>query len=104
MATRGASAQLTILRRDEALTPFPSKLRSKSQQDACFMGLFIISGGRFRPSETLRPQRDQTLAVLIEVNQRKGRQQPLMVLLQSAIAHLGVSEDALQDAEGPLHL
>src|ERR1035438_7659858 len=58
----------------------------------------------FRPSETLRPQRNQPLAVLVEVDQSEGRQQPLVILLESAIAHLGLTEDTLQNAKGPFHL
>ena len=38
--------------------------------------------------------------MLVQVHQRKGRQQPLMILLQAAIANLGVAEAALQDAKG----
>src|SRR5450755_1692592 len=68
------------------------------------MRLFRISVADFRPPETLRRQREQPLAVLVEVNQRKGGQQPFMILLQSAIAQFGISENALQNAEGPLHL
>jgi len=57
----------------------------------------------YRPLETLRPQQDQPFAVLVEIDQRKGRQQPLVILLQAAITHFRKSEDALQNAEGPLH-
>src|ERR1019366_10462398 len=41
--------------------------------------------------------------MLINVDQREARAQPLVILLQAAIAHLHEAEDALQDAEGPLH-
>src|SRR5664280_3875914 len=86
------------------LNQFPSKLVSKSQQGVCFMGRFVAPEAHFRRAETLRPECDQPVAVLVEVNQCKGSQQPFVILLQTAIAHLGISEDALQDAEGPLHL
>src|SRR5579884_4554228 len=45
----------------------------------------------------------ESSAVLVEVRQRKPRTQPLVILLQAAIAHLGKSEHALEDAERPLH-
>ena len=86
------------------LNQFPSKLVSKSQQGVCFMGRFVAPEAHFRRAETLRPECDQPVAVLVEVNQCKGSQQPFVILLQTAIAHLGISEDALQDAEGPFHL
>ena len=41
--------------------------------------------------------------MLVEIDQREGCQQPLVVLLQAAIAHPGGVKDALQDAEDPLH-
>jgi len=63
------------------------------------------------PAGTLRPQRGQpkvdlgkSLAVLVEVGQRKGRAQPLVILFQSAITHFRKSKDALQNAKRPLHL
>src|SRR5579875_260080 len=43
-------------------------------------------------------------AVLVDVGQRKARAQPLVVLLQAAVAHLGQAEHTLEDAERPLHL
>src|SRR5208283_6034622 len=58
----------------------------------------------FRPPETLRPLRGQPVAVLVQVHQREGRAQPLVVFPDAAIAHLGKSEDALEDAERMLHL
>jgi hypothetical protein len=57
----------------------------------------------FRPAETLRPLGGQPVAVLVEIHQREGRAQPLMVLTYAPVAHLGKSEDALQDAERMLH-
>ena len=60
------------------------------------------------PAGTLRPQRGQpkvdlgkSLAVLVEVGQRKGRAQPLVILFQSAITHLRKSKHALKDAGRP---
>lgn len=44
------------------------------------------------------------LAVLVKINQREGRLQPLLILLDAAIAHLGVLEDLLENAGRPLHL
>ena len=38
--------------------------------------------------------------MLVEVDQREGCQQPFVILLDSAITHLGVLEDTLQDAKG----
>ena len=57
---------------------------------------FGISGGLFRPLKTLRPFRDQPLAMLIEIDQSEGRQMPMVVLHDAAIAHLGITEDTLQ--------
>ena len=65
---------------------------------------FGVSGGRLAASGDTTPDGDQPLAVLIEIDQSEGRQQPFVVLLQAAVANLGVVEDALQDAEWPLHL
>src|SRR5208283_3056161 len=53
----------------------------------------------FRPPETLRPLRGQPVAVLVQVHQREGRAQPLVVFPDTAIAHLGKSEDSFEDAE-----
>ena len=41
--------------------------------------------------------------MLIEIDQSEGRQM-LVVIHDAAIAHLGITEDALQNAKGPLHL
>jgi Short C-terminal domain len=41
---------------------------------------------------------------LVQIYQREGRAQPLVVFPDAAIAHLGKSEDSLQDAERMLHL
>src|SRR3954464_15607252 len=63
------------------------------------------------PADTLRPlwghpeiDPGQPFAVQVEVRQGEARAQPLVVLLQAAIAHLGMTKDALKDTEGPLHL
>ena len=40
--------------------------------------VMVVSGGRFRPPETLRPERGQPLSFLVEVDQRKAAN-PLMV-------------------------
>jgi hypothetical protein len=49
------------------------------------------------------PVGGQPVAVLVEIHQREGRAQPLMVLTYAPVAHLGKSEDALQNAERMLH-
>jgi len=41
--------------------------------------------------------------MLVEIDQSEGRQMPV-VIHDAAIAHLGITEDALQNAKGPLHL
>jgi len=61
---------------------------------------FGKSRGRFRPLDTLRPLRGQPLAV---IDQGESRQMPVMILQDAAIAHLGITEDTLQNAERPLH-
>jgi hypothetical protein len=43
------------------------------------------------------------LAALIEIDQGESRQMSVMILQNAAIAHLGITEDTLQDAERPLH-
>src|SRR3954462_6546156 len=71
----------------------------------------LIRCRRVQPlAGTLRPQRgcpeidpSQPFAVLVEVGQRKAPAQPLVILLQAAIAHLGETEYTLDDPEGPLH-
>ena len=40
----------------------------------------------------------------IEIHQREVRTQPVMVLGYASVSHLVEAEDALQDAEGMLHL
>src|ERR1035438_8307411 len=61
-----------------------------------------------RSPETLRPQRgqlrNQPFAMLVKIDQSEGRQMPVVILQDAAIAHLGITEDTLQDAKGPLHL
>ncbi len=69
-----------------------------------FAAVHRVSGDRFRPPDTLRPQKDQPLAVLVEIYPCESHQQSLMALLDAAIAHLGVPEDLLENAERPLHL
>ena len=78
--------------------------RSKCAKVLPFAAVQCASEGHFRPPDTLRPQKGQPLAVLVEIHQCEGRQQPLMVLLDAAVAHLGVLEDLLENAERPLHL
>src|ERR1035437_4911132 len=58
----------------------------------------------FRPPETLRPLRGQPVAVLVQVQQREGRAQPLVVLMQTPVAHLCKSEVTLQNTKWMLHL
>jgi hypothetical protein len=60
---------------------------------------FLISGGRFPASETLRPLRGQPVAVLVQVDQREGRAQPLVIFPDATVTNLGKSEDTLQDAK-----
>lgn len=58
----------------------------------------------FQPPDTLRPQRGQSLAVLIEVDQREAGAQPVVVLLQAPVSHFVEAEDALPYPERMLHL
>jgi hypothetical protein len=58
----------------------------------------------FQPPQTLRPERGQPFAVLVQVHQREARAEMIVVLLQAAETHFYESEDALQDAERVLHL
>src|ERR1019366_2458664 len=58
----------------------------------------------FRSPETLRPLRDQPPAMLVKIDQSEGRQMPVVILHDAAIAHLDITEDTLQDAKRPLHL
>jgi hypothetical protein len=53
---------------------------------------------------TLRLQEDQPLAVLVEVHQREGGAQVIVVLLQAPEPDLHKSKDSLQDAKRMLHL
>jgi len=48
--------------------------------------------------------RDQPLAVLVEIDEGEGCKMPVVILHDAAIAHLGITEHALQNAEWPLHL
>src|ERR1017187_2606665 len=57
----------------------------------------------FRPPQTLCPLRGQPVAVLVQVHQREGRAQPLVVFPYASVAHLGKSEDALQNAKRMFH-
>src|ERR1017187_6085639 len=58
----------------------------------------------FRSPATLRPLRDQPPAMLVKIDQSEGRQMPVVILHDTAIAHLDITEDTLQDAKRPLHL
>ncbi len=52
-----------------------------------------------RSARDRRRQRlQQPLAMLIHIDQREGRQEPLMIYPDAAIPHLGVLEGAPQDA------
>ena len=62
-------------------------------------GLFRLPEAIFRPQERLRPLRGQPVAVLVEVDQREGCTQPLVILADAAITNPGKSEDTLQDAK-----
>ena len=53
--------------------------------------------------ETLRPLRGQPVAVLVQIHQREGRTDPLVVFPDAPIAHLYESEDTLENAERMLH-
>src|SRR5450755_916589 len=61
--------------------------------------LFRLREAFFRPQETLRPLRGQPVAVLVQVHQREGRAQPLVVFPDATVTNLGKSEDTLQDAK-----
>src|ERR1039458_6407559 len=78
-------------------------LNSVDEAFDCYLSFWSLEAV-FRPPETLRPLRGQPVAVLVQVHQREGRAQPLVILLQAAIAHLGKSEDALQNPERMLQL
>lgn len=67
-------------------------------------GLFRLCEAVFRPQETLRPLWGQPVAVLVQIYQREGRAQPLMILPDATVTNLGESEDTLEDAERMLHL
>jgi len=58
----------------------------------------------FWPQETLRPLWGQAVAVEVQVHQREGRAQPLVVLPDAPVAHPGKSEDPLEDAGRMLDL
>ena len=42
--------------------------------------------------------------MLVKIDQGKGRQMPVVILHDAAIAHPRITEDALQDTKRPLHL
>src|ERR1035437_950868 len=42
--------------------------------------------------------------MLVKIDQSEGCQMPMVILQDAAIAHLGITEDTLQDAKGPFHL
>ena len=44
----------------------------------------------------------QTVSNHVEIRERTGDEQPMRVLRDAAIAHLGEAEDALDDADGVL--
>jgi hypothetical protein len=54
--------------------------------------------------DTLWLHRGQPFAVPVEVHQREGCAQMIVVLLQAPEAHLHESEDSLQDTKRMLHL
>jgi len=66
--------------------------------------LFSLCGAAFGPQETLRPLRGQPVAVLVQVHQREGRAQPLVVFPDTAVAHFGKSENSFEDAKRMLDL
>ena len=43
--------------------------------------------------------RDQPVAMHVEIDQREGRAQPLVILPDAPVSHLGKSEDPFEDAE-----
>ena len=57
----------------------------------------------FRHPETLRPQRGQPLAVLVEIHQCEAGAQPVVILPDAPVSHLVEAEDALQYPERMLH-
>jgi transglutaminase-like putative cysteine protease len=61
-------------------------------------------GPVFRPTDAVLPEHCQSFAMEIEIHQREVRAQPVMVLGYASVSHLVEAEDALQDAEGMLHL
>src|SRR5450432_770081 len=63
---------------------------------ACLCGLCEAV---FLPLETLRPLRDQPVAVLVQIHQREGSAQPLVIFPDATVTNLGKSEDTLQDAK-----
>jgi len=66
--------------------------------------VFLLSlGAFFRLPETLRPQRCQPLAVLIEIHHREAGAQSSVILFESAVSHLIEAKDALQYPEGMFH-
>src|SRR5580698_2747800 len=65
--------------------------------------LFHLWRPVFRPPETLRPLRGQPVAVLVQIHQREGRADPLVVFPDTPIAHLYESEHTLENAERMLH-
>jgi len=61
--------------------------------------LFRLWGALFRLQETLRPLWGQPVAVLVQIHQREGRAQPLVVFPDASVTNFGKSEDTLQDAK-----
>src|SRR5580658_6041980 len=75
---------------------FESVFCQRKGASAC---IFRLSEAFFGPQETLRPLRGQPVAVLVQIYQREGRAEPLVVFPDAAITNLGKSEDTLQDAK-----
>jgi len=91
---------LSSYRRGEYLAA-QSGLRSEIKaQTMGWHRLYEFSEADFRPrGTTMRPQKGQPFAVLVEVDQGDGRQQPCAILLRFAVVHLGAAEDVLQYAK-----
>ena len=65
----------------EVVNPFLLKCTQNRSKRRVLWGCSSPLEADFRPPETLRAQRGQALAVLVEVNQRKGSQQPFVIFL-----------------------
>ena len=60
---------------------------------------FEVLEAVFLPPETLRPERGQPVAVLLQVHQGEAGAQPVMVLGQAAVSHPVEAELPLQHAK-----